>query len=380
MSGQSIVDRLNAAKHTVAGSALGRSVVKATTEEVMGPKRKHLEYLLQCTSEINVSIPQMADLLIERTQNTSWVVAYKALITIHHLMCYGNERFSQYMASHNSKFILNNFIDKNGIQNIDMTSYIRKYAHYLNEKRETYKLMGYDFCKAKRGKDDGLLRTMNVDKLIKTLPIIQRQVDALVSFDIQANELSNGVVNNCFILMSKDLIRLFACYNDGIINLLEKFFDMNKKNAKEALEIYKKFLERTDTVSAFLKVAEASGMDKSDIPDLTKAPSSLLDALEAHVGGQPDVKGTRGAIMSNNFNNNNNTNTNTNGNGAFKQSSSFEALSKEEKQRILDEEARTMEAFKVILVVFLRYSLFRCILNIIGILIITTIIIMIKIK
>lgn len=93
MSGQSIVDRLNAAKHTVAGSALGRAVVKATTEEVMGPKRKHLEYLLQCTSEINVSKPQMVDLLIERTQNTSWIVAYKSLITIHHLMCYGNEVF-----------------------------------------------------------------------------------------------------------------------------------------------------------------------------------------------------------------------------------------------------------------------------------------------
>ena len=91
MSGQSIVDRLSAAKHTVAGSALGRAVVKATTEEIMGPKRKHLEYLLACTSEINVSIPQMADLLIERTQNTSWVVTYKSLITIHHLMCYGNE-------------------------------------------------------------------------------------------------------------------------------------------------------------------------------------------------------------------------------------------------------------------------------------------------
>ena len=43
MSGQSIVDRLNAAKHTVAGSALGRAVVKATTEEIIGPKRKHLD-------------------------------------------------------------------------------------------------------------------------------------------------------------------------------------------------------------------------------------------------------------------------------------------------------------------------------------------------
>jgi hypothetical protein len=37
---------------------------------------------------------------------------------------------------------------------------------------------------------------------------------------------------------------------------LEKFFDMNKKNCKEALEIYKKFLERTESVSLFLKVAD----------------------------------------------------------------------------------------------------------------------------
>jgi len=40
---------------------------------------------------MNVSIPQLADLLIERTQNSSWVVSYKSLITIHHLMCFGNE-------------------------------------------------------------------------------------------------------------------------------------------------------------------------------------------------------------------------------------------------------------------------------------------------
>lgn len=33
----------------------------------------------------------MANLLIERTQNPNWIVVYKALITIHNLMCYGNE-------------------------------------------------------------------------------------------------------------------------------------------------------------------------------------------------------------------------------------------------------------------------------------------------
>ena len=40
---------------------------------------------------MNVSIPETADLLIERSENSSWVVSFKSLITIHHLMSYGNE-------------------------------------------------------------------------------------------------------------------------------------------------------------------------------------------------------------------------------------------------------------------------------------------------
>ena len=47
--------------------------------------------LLHCTNEPNVSIPTLANLLIERTQNPNWVVVFKSLITTHHLMCYGNE-------------------------------------------------------------------------------------------------------------------------------------------------------------------------------------------------------------------------------------------------------------------------------------------------
>jgi phosphatidylinositol-binding clathrin assembly protein len=32
-----------------------------------------------------------------------------------------------------------------------MSVYIRRYAKYLNEKAHSYRLMGYDFCKIKRG-------------------------------------------------------------------------------------------------------------------------------------------------------------------------------------------------------------------------------------
>ncbi|CAF4281251.1 unnamed protein product [Rotaria socialis] len=281
--GQSLVDRLLAAKNTIAGQALAKVVCKATTEEIMGPKRKHLDFLLQATNEMNVSIPQLADLLIERTQNSSWVVSFKALITIHHLMCFGNERFEAYMASHNHRLQPASYLDRMGMPGGDMSNYIRRYASYLNEKRESYKLMGYDFCKIKRGKDDGVLRTMPTEKLLKALPILQKQLDALLEFDVTPNELTNGVINSCFFLLIKDLIRLYAAFNDGMINLLEKYFDMNKKQCREALDIYKKFLDRTDKVSNFLKVAETSGMERSEIPDLSRAPSSLLEALENHL-------------------------------------------------------------------------------------------------
>ncbi|KRY22316.1 Phosphatidylinositol-binding clathrin assembly protein unc-11 [Trichinella patagoniensis] len=290
-SGQTLNDRLTAAFHSLAGSQLGKTVCKATTEEVMGPKKKHLDYLLHCSHEPNVSIPHLANLLLERTQNTNWCVVFKALITIHNLMCYGNERFLQYLASLNAAFNLANFLDKTTVQGYDMSTHIRRYAKYIGEKVNTYRLMAFDFCKVKRGRDDGLLRTMPVDKLVKTLPILQGQIDTLLEFQVSPNDLTNGVINSCFILMFRDLIRLFACYNDGIINLLEKYFEMPKKQCKEALELYKKFLTRMDRVAEFLKVAENVGIDRGEIPDLARAPSSLLDALEVHLASLEAQKG-----------------------------------------------------------------------------------------
>lgn len=76
----------------------------------------------------------MANLLIERTQNGQWCVVFKSLVTIHNLMCYGNEvrpystqgshvqsfagmlqRFTQYLASCNCDLNLTNYLDKTSV-------------------------------------------------------------------------------------------------------------------------------------------------------------------------------------------------------------------------------------------------------------------------
>jgi len=335
-TGQTISDRLLAAKHSLAGSGLAKAVCKATTEELIPPKKKHLDYLVHCTSEPNVSILQLANLLIERSQNTNWVVVFKTLVTTHHLMCYGNERFTQYLASSNNTFQLSSFLDKANPQGYEVSPFIRRYAKYLNEKALSYRTMAFDFCKVKRGKEDGTLRTMGLEPLLRTFPVLQTQMDALLEFDSSPDDIHrNSLMRVAFSLLFRDLIRLFATYNDAIINLLEKYFSMNKKNAREAFEFYKKFLTRMDKVAEFLKVAEAVGIEKGDIPDLSKAPNSLLDALEAHLANLEGKKFVSSTVQKQNsvdvssFNNT---------------SSAF--IASDEKQKIIAEEEAALNKFK----------------------------------
>ncbi|XP_061137859.1 phosphatidylinositol binding clathrin assembly protein b isoform X8 [Syngnathus typhle] len=340
MSGQSITDRITAAQHSVTGSAVSKTVCKATTHEIMGPKKKHLDYLIHCTNEMNVNIPQLADSLFERTTNTSWVVVFKSLITTHHLMVYGNERFVQYLASRNTLFNLSNFLDKSGLQGYDMSTFIRRYSRYLNEKAVSYRQVAFDFTKVKRGVD-GVMRTMNTEKLLKTIPIIQNQMDALLDFNVNANELTNGVINAAFMLLFKDSIRLFAAYNEGIINLLEKYFDMKKTQCKEGLDIYKKFLTRMTRISEFLKVAEQVGIDRGDIPDLSQAPSSLLEALEQHLASLEGkkVKDSTAASRASTLSNAVSSLAST--------GMSFTKVDEREKQAALEEEQARLKALKV---------------------------------
>lgn len=47
--------------------------------------------LTQYINETNMSVEHLANILSEKTGSSSWVVVFKALVTIHHLMVHGNE-------------------------------------------------------------------------------------------------------------------------------------------------------------------------------------------------------------------------------------------------------------------------------------------------
>lgn len=98
-----------------------------------------------------MSIPQLANLLIERTQHVSWTVVFKAMITIHYLMCFGNEKFTQFLATSNHSFNLTDFMDRTTPEGYSMSTFVRRYSKYVNDKCISYRNLAVDLCKIGKG-------------------------------------------------------------------------------------------------------------------------------------------------------------------------------------------------------------------------------------
>jgi len=328
---QNFEDKLYALKYLISGKGIPYVVLKATTSELIGPKRKHLNYLVHISHEPNVSVPNMVKHLMLRSRFPDWQVSFKAIITIHHLMTYGNEKFLQNLASstgNNRSFDrLCSYADRSTPLGHNMSIFLRRYARYINNKIQTYRSLGVDFCRIgyfqgdhKTDNQDSYdsdyhqyderkqnalknsyyvcnedstgfnigqttkLKTMPPEQLLRVLPIIQNQFDLLLAFDASADDLCNGIIISAFTMLYKDFVKLYIVYQGAIIRLLELYFSTRiHRRAKEMLDLYKRFLIRMDKVSDFLPVVDLVGMDKSDLPNLSRAPNLSLKTLEDHL-------------------------------------------------------------------------------------------------
>ncbi len=56
--------------------------------------------------------------------------------------------------------------------------------------------------------------------------MLRDQLNVLFEFEAQQKDLNNFIINSAFILLYKDLIRLFASYNEGMMNLVGKYTNL----------------------------------------------------------------------------------------------------------------------------------------------------------
>ncbi|CAG8493835.1 3845_t:CDS:2 [Paraglomus brasilianum] len=262
---------------------MDKAVRGATKSKSAAPKRKYLTALTKASTN-DIALNDMFTTLRYRLREHSWAVVFKSLIVIHTLSRESNgERVLAHIANDPTIINVSGFKDKSG-SHAEQKKHIHSYAKYLEEKVVVYRDLKIDYVRQNEN-GDGRLRSLTVDKgLLREVKIVQRQLGALLNCKFYLDEVDNEVTLVAFRLLVKDLLALFRVVNEGVINVLEHFFEMSKYDAKDSLEIYKTFAKQTEAVVDYLNVAKKlQAALQINIPALKHAPVSLTVTLEGYL-------------------------------------------------------------------------------------------------
>ncbi|RKP09390.1 ANTH domain-containing protein [Thamnocephalis sphaerospora] len=279
-----------------------RSLRKATRGQPLPAKQKHLDVLVAASWSHEVAMSDCIALLSQRMRDGNAMGILKTLIIVHVLMRDGStDRVMGYLVTMPSLLSLEYMRDRSSSQ----TEHIRMYAAYLEEKVMVYRELKIDFVRAYAGTfarasdprsrprtSDGTqpptigrLRRLPVEKgLLKEVATVQRLIAALLRCQFFVDEVDNPVTLEAFRLLIRDLLRLFQAVNEGVINILEHYFEMEYEEAGKALDIYKTFTKQTESVVDYLEVARKMQYAvQINIPKMKHPPVSLVTALEDYL-------------------------------------------------------------------------------------------------
>ena len=232
--------------------------------------------------------------LARRLQDSAWTIVYKSLILIHIMIREGDGNTCiKYLSTHID--ILDIKIGKGGkfIANGGDLNQVYTYAHYIAIRAKEFANTGHDFIKDSKkpfgswssNDKSSILRELTVEKgLLRTTESVQKQVDALLNCRFRESEVNNDLVVLSFRMLTTDLIALYQCLNEGILNILEHFFDLSKTDADRAFDIYEHFTKETKKVIEFLRVAKhLESVTKLRVPTIKHAQTSLTDSLREYL-------------------------------------------------------------------------------------------------
>ena len=261
-------------------------LVKGATKIKMAPpKDKYVDPILLGTTRQD-DFQEIMDALQHRINDSAWTIVYKALIVLHLLIRDGERQVAlEYLSGsyHTDQFFhINNNLLSQSTHSGDV-KLLQKYSNYLKVRTQEFSKIKKDFVKD----DYKTLKIVISNKDHKSIQFaldqvdsLELQVEALVNVRFSSFELSNELFLYSFRLLVYDLLPLYNALNEGVITLLESFFELSHSEADTTLQLYKRFVNLTDIVVKYLKTAKNVGLR---IPIIKHITTKLVKSLEDHL-------------------------------------------------------------------------------------------------
>ncbi|EYU34309.1 hypothetical protein MIMGU_mgv1a020331mg [Erythranthe guttata] len=274
---------------------LNVSILKATNHVEVLPKEKHVRIILGAVSgsRPRADVSYCIHTLTRRLAKTrTWVVALKTLIVIHRALREVDHSFCEELIYHNKSrgHLLNllHFKDESSPSAWDYSTWIRAYALYIEECLECFRVLKYDFHR-----DHSVcvsLRTKKFDTpaLLEHLPALQQLLFRLLGCEPAGAARYNFMIQYALSIVAAESVRLYVAITDGVLILVDKFFEMQRRDAVRTLEIYRKSSEQAQRLSEFFEICRALDFGRRQkYVKIEQPPASFITAMEEYIKDAP---------------------------------------------------------------------------------------------
>jgi hypothetical protein len=305
-------------------SSFEKVVKNACKPKPAPPKSKYIDPIIAATWSEDGAIHDVCKALAPRFREPNSIVVFKALIVLHTMIRNGStDNVLQYLSS-SEVLRLKNVVGGQW-EGYNAPTNLQHYALYLDTRIRSYRELKHDAIRVqsetnrdlrlsmsieddarqnrKYSPEDDIdrfqtsvnskrktimgrkLRIMTVEKgLLRETKVVQKLMDALVECRFYLDDLDDQLTTAALQMLVKDLLILFQAVNEGVINVLEHYFEMSHVDAEQALVIYRHFCKQAEYAVEFLGVKKKlQNLLNVPIPSLKHAPVSLVGSLEEYL-------------------------------------------------------------------------------------------------
>ncbi|KAM0904365.1 hypothetical protein ACQ4PT_018072 [Festuca glaucescens] len=266
------------------------AIVKATNHVESPAKEKYIRDIFghlsagRAQADVAYCIRALARRL-SKTRN--WAVALKTLIVIHRALREVDPSFRDELISYGRSsghmLHMSYFKDDSSSEAWDHSAWVRNYALFLEERLESYCVLNYDV-------EVDPLRTKDLDTtgLLEQLPALEQLLFRLLGCQPHGSSSYNTIIQHALSMVALESVRIHTAINDGILNLVDKFFEMQRDDAIRALDIFKRAINQAGQLSEFYEVCKTMHIGRGEkLLRIEQPPTSFLQTMEEYVRDAP---------------------------------------------------------------------------------------------